>query len=268
MTSICPPGPSGRLRFTVLGAFSATVDGRPARLGGRRPRSLLAALLLGEGAVVPEERLVAAVWEDCLPEKPRQAIHTHVAELRKELEPGRQAGERPAVLLRGPAGYALAVTVAAVDARRFTALVLAAEDAAATGDPGRAVELADLALGLWHGPAYADLADSAFLVPEIGRLDELHLIARETLVSGRLALGQHLLPLIESRALTAEHPLRESAWALHALALYRSGRPAEALQALATARGLLREQLGTDPGPELARLTQRVLAHDPALLGR
>ncbi|WP_457033057.1 AfsR/SARP family transcriptional regulator [Kitasatospora sp. P5_F3] len=263
MTLNCPASTAEHPRLSVLGPLSATVHDRPVRLGGPRPRALLAALILAEGALVPEEQLIDAVWGDNPPEKPRQAVQTYVSDLRRVLEPGRRAGEPPAVLLRGPSGYALAIGAAAVDAREFAELVFAADS---TGSPGRALELADRALGLWNGPAYADLMDAPFLAAEIGRLEELRSIASERRVSARLALGDHRVSLVESRALTTEYPLRESGWALRALALYRCGRPAEALQILGAARRLLRDQLGTDPGPELSRLTQRVLAHDPALL--
>ncbi|WP_267286671.1 AfsR/SARP family transcriptional regulator [Kitasatospora acidiphila] len=170
------------------------------------------------------------------------------------------------MLRRRPAGYALAVDPWAVDARRFGELVLAAHRASTIGQPAEARSWADQALGLWTGPAYADLADARFLCAEISRLEELRSLAREVRVAARLALGEHRLSLLESRALTTEYPLRESGWALWALALYRSGRQAEALEALGAARRLLREQLGADPGPELTLLTQRVLAHDPVLL--
>jgi DNA-binding SARP family transcriptional activator len=253
------------VRITVLGPVGATVQGESARLGGRRPRALLAALLVADGDLVPEEQLIDAVWEDRLPAKPRQALQTYVADLRRALEPDRRARQEPTVLLRHPAGYALAVGPERVDTRRFVDLVAAGVAAATAARPAEALAQVDQALRLWRGPAYADLADSRFLRPEIGRLEECRSLAREIRVAARLGLGEHRQALLESQELTVDHPLRESGWALRVLALYRCGRQAEALQTLGTARRVLREQLGADPGPELARLAERVLVHDPAL---
>ncbi|MFJ5229465.1 BTAD domain-containing putative transcriptional regulator [Kitasatospora sp. NPDC088391] len=249
----------------VLGPVAATVGGSGVRLGGPRPRAVLAALAAGGGTVLPEQELIDAVWQDRLPARPRHALHTCVADLRRVLEPERPAGREAAVLRREPGGYRLVLPAAAIDARRFAALVESAGHEHRAGRPEGAVAAVDLALALWRGPAFADLAHLQFLAAERWRLDELRCTARELRATALLALDAHHLAVAECARLTAEAPLRESGWALRARALYRGGRQAEAAAVLHTARRILREELGVRPGPELARLTERVLLHDPAL---
>ncbi|MEU9132754.1 AfsR/SARP family transcriptional regulator [Kitasatospora sp. NPDC048540] len=252
----------------VLGPIGATVRGIRAPLGGRRPKTVLAALILARGALVSEEQIIDAVWEERLPDKPRQALHTYVADLRRALEPWRCARQTPVVLLRHAGGYRLELGRDALDSARFARLVLGGASAAADGHPAEALAHVEAALRMWRGPAYADLAGLRLVQAETARLAELRSTAREIRVAARLALGEHHLTLADSEELTADYPLRESGWALRAQALYRCGRQAEALAVLGSARRLLREELGVDPGPELARMTERVLAHDPALQWR
>ncbi|GGQ87068.1 AfsR/SARP family transcriptional regulator [Kitasatospora griseola] len=249
----------------VLGPMAATVGGTRVRLGGPRPRAVLAALVAAGGATVPEQYLIDAVWDDRLPARPRHALHTCVADLRRALEPHRPAGHAPSVLRHGPGGYRLSLAPDAVDARRFAALVEHAGAAARAHRPHDALTSADRALSLWRGPAFADLAHLPFLDPERWRLTELRCAAREIRANALLTLDAHHLAVAECALLTTEAPLRESAWALRARTLYRSGRQAEAAAVLHTARRTLRDELGVHPGPELAHLTQRVLVHDPAL---
>ncbi|MDH6110516.1 DNA-binding SARP family transcriptional activator [Kitasatospora sp. MAP12-15] len=251
--------------INVLGPVEARVRGTRAALGGRRPKAVLVALLLAHGGLVGEDQIIDAVWEDQPPDKPRQTLHTYVADLRRALEPQRRAREQSTVLVRHAAGYALAVEPEAVDTHRFTALVGQAAAAAGAERPAEALACADRALALWAGPPFAELADARFVRAEISRLEEWRSLARELRVAACLALGDHRLTLVETEALTTDYPLRESGWALRTLALYRCGRQAEALATLRAARRVLREELGVDPGPDLATLTGRVLAHDPAL---
>ncbi|MFB7665886.1 BTAD domain-containing putative transcriptional regulator [Kitasatospora sp. NPDC056138] len=249
----------------VLGPITAAVDGDRVQLGGPRPKAVLAALVLARGDLVTEEQIIDAVWEERLPGKPRQALHTYVADLRRALEPRRGARQTPSVLLRHAGGYRLAVSQDAVDSARFVNLVRAAAHARVEGRPDEALAHADRALRLWHGPAYADLNGLRFVQAESGRLAELRSTAREIRIAALLAQGAHHLTLADSEELTAEAPLRESGWALRAQVLYRCGRQAEAVAVLGSARRVLREELGVSPGPELARITERVLAHDPTL---
>jgi DNA-binding SARP family transcriptional activator len=256
---------TAELRINVLGPIRVTVGGDRVELGGRRPKAVLVALLLAGGKLVGEEQIIDAVWEGAPPAKPRQALHTYVAGLRRALEPDRPARRPARVLLRDTAGYALAVTSAAVDAHLFTTQVAAAGAAYRASRPTEALACADRALALWNGPAYAELSEARFVRGAIARLEEWRSLAREVRVAACLELGDHRGCLVETAALTADHPLRESVWALRALALYRSGRQAEALDVLGKARRTLRDELGADPGPELAGLTTRILAHDPQL---
>ncbi|MFG2692666.1 BTAD domain-containing putative transcriptional regulator [Kitasatospora sp. NPDC051984] len=249
----------------VLGPMAATVDGVRVRLGGPRPRAVLAALAAAGGAVVPEQDLIDAVWEDRLPASPRHALHTCVADLRRALDPHRPAGRESAVLRHEPGGYRLRLAPDALDARKFAALVERAGTAHRAHRPTEALAATDLALVLWRGPAYADLAHLAFLDPERWRLTELRCTAREIRAWALLTLDAHHLAVTECALLTTEAPLRESGWALRARTLYRSGRQAEAAAVLHTARRTLRDELGVHPGPELAHLTQRILIHDPTL---
>ncbi|MFD7640794.1 BTAD domain-containing putative transcriptional regulator [Kitasatospora sp. NPDC059795] len=249
----------------VLGPMAASVDGTPVRLGGPRPRAVLAALVAAGDAVVPEQHLIDSVWEERLPANPRHALHTCVTDLRRALEPGRPAGHPSSVLCHGPGGYRLRLGPDALDARRFAALVERAGTAAGVRRPAEALAAADRALALWRGPAFADLAHLAFLDPERWRLAELRCTAREIRAAALLALDAHHLAVTECALLTTEAPLRESGWALRARTLYRSGRQAEAAAVLHTARRTLRDELGVHPGPELAHLTRRVLVHDPTL---
>ncbi|MFJ5921442.1 BTAD domain-containing putative transcriptional regulator [Kitasatospora sp. NPDC092948] len=248
----------------VLGPMAATTDGARVRLGGPRPRAVLAVLAAAGGAVVPEQDLIDAVWEDRLPARPRHALHTCVADLRRALEPHRPAGRESSVLRHEPGGYRLRLAPDALDARRFAALVERAGISART-HPAEALAAADLALSLWRGPAYADLAHLVFLDAERWRLTELRCAAREIRASALLTLDAHQLAVTECALLTTEAPLRESGWALRARTLYRSGRQAEAAAVLHTARRTLRDELGVHPGPELAHLTRRILIHDPTL---
>ncbi|GAA2742058.1 MULTISPECIES: AfsR/SARP family transcriptional regulator [Kitasatospora] len=249
----------------VLGPITATVNGAGARLGGPRPRAVLAALVLARGELVTEEQIIDAVWEEDLPDRPHRALHTYVAGLRRALEPGRGARQESSVLHRHPGGYRLVLDQDVVDAHRFAESVRAAAWAGAEGRPQEAVAAADRALRLWRGTAYADLGGLRFVQAERARLAELRSTAREIRVAALLDLGAHHLTLADSAELTAEAPLRESGWALRAQALYRCGRQAEAVAVLGSARRVLREELGVSPGPELARITERVLAHDPTL---
>jgi DNA-binding SARP family transcriptional activator len=247
-----------RVGFGVLGPVTAwygTGDvapdgpGDPVALKGPRHRAVLARLLIARRHVVPVTRLVEDLW----PEPPPGAVgavRTFVAALRRALEP-RRPPRAPARLLvtEGP-GYALLADPATVDAWRFEHALAAA----GTLPPAEALARLEEALGWWRGPAYADFADEPWTRTERSRLTELRLHAVERRAEAQLALGRaaEAVPGLDAHA--AEHPWREDAWRLLALALYRAGRQADALAVLRRARALLVEQLGLDPGPGLRRL--------------
>ena len=232
--------------FGVLGPVVAWDDaGQPVALKGPRHRAVLARLIIARGRVVPATRLVDELWVDP-PEGALSAVRTFVAALRRALEPER-APRTPATLLvtEGP-GYALRTD--AVDAWRF-------EDAVRSPAVSELTE----ALALWRGPAYAEFADEGWAQGERSRLTELRLRAVERLGEARLAVGLAAEAVPELDAHVTEHPWREDAWRLLALALYRTGRQGDALAVLRRARAMLVDQLGVDPGPALSRLETDIL---------
>lgn len=250
-----------RVLFGVLGPVTAEDrHGGPVALKGPRHRAVLARLLVARRRVVPVDRLVADLWAEP-PPGAVGAVQTFVAALRRALEPDR-APRTPARLLvtEGP-GYALRAAPEAVDAWRFET----AADEAARLPPARALRRLDEALELWRGPAYADFAREEWVRGERARLAELRLRSVERRAGAQLAVGLAAEAVPDLDAHLADHPWREDAWRLLALALYRTGRQGDALAVLRRARATLVEQLGLDPGPALRRLEADVLAQDPAL---
>ncbi|GAA1976356.1 AfsR/SARP family transcriptional regulator [Kitasatospora viridis] len=247
--------------FGVLGPVAAW-DGAGGALAlkGPRHREVLGRLLVARRRVVPVGTLVADLWTEP-PAGAAGAVQTFVAALRRVLEPDRPPRAPAALLVTDGPGYALRAASEAVDAWRFEAAVGAAERL----PPERAAVLLAEALGWWRGPAYAEFADRRWARAERSRLLELRLLAVERLAGARLALGAAELAVPELEAHLTEHPGREQAWRLLALAVHRTGRQGDALAVLRRARRTLAEQLGLDPGPELRRLEARMLAQDPGL---
>jgi predicted ATPase/DNA-binding SARP family transcriptional activator len=211
---------------------------------------------------VPAARLIDDLWGTELPVHPAGALQLKVSRLRQALEAG-EPGSGALVTFRS-SGYLLQVGHDALDEHRFAALV---ERAGAASDPrDRAGLLAD-ALGLWRGPPLADFAGALFAQPAIARLEEQRLAALEEQAEARLALGEHSLLAGELSELVARHPLRERLRGAQMLALYRSGRQAEAVESYTGLRGMLAADLGLDPGPALAALYQAMLEQAPALQG-
>lgn len=250
------------LRFTLLGELTASYDGRPLDLGGRRQRAVLAVLLLARGDVVPAEALADAVWGPECPADAASALQSYVSHLRRSLQPDAPARARSGVIVREGPGYAVRRPPEAVDAWRFEALLAASE---ATDRPEEAVERLREALALWRGPALVEYADEPWAEAAIARLTGLRAVARERLVAARLRLGDSAILVPELEAMVAEEPLREERWRLLTLALYRAHRQADALAALRRARARLAEELGVDPGPALRELEADVLAQSPSL---
>ncbi|QUX27393.1 winged helix-turn-helix domain-containing protein [Nocardiopsis akebiae] len=248
------------MRFGVLGPVRAFTDGgRAVPIPERKARVLLAALLAHRGWPVSADRLVEWLWADGpRPGSPGRALQRKVWALRRALEEA-EPGARELVRHRPP-GYLLDVPPASVDAERFQLLADAARDAAA---PRERVRLLTEALELWRGPAYADVADEEFARPAAARLEERRLGALEEHALVRLDLGEHRGVTGPLGALVAEHPLRERLVAAYMRALYEGGRQAEALAAHTALAGRLREELGVDPGPEVAELHGRILRHQP-----
>jgi predicted ATPase/DNA-binding winged helix-turn-helix (wHTH) protein len=237
------------VEFGVLGPLEVRVAGQPVKVPGARQRALLAALVLRRGTVVPFDRLVDDVFGEQPPDEARNALQTYAARLRQAL-----GAAAAAVVTRAP-GYVLDVAREAVDVERFTALLALAREAQ---EPAAALALLDQALALWHGPAYAEFAET-FARGEALRLHELRLAAQED----RAALLVRLSRLAEAtaalEAIVAEEPWRERAVELLVTALAQAGRAGRALAAYSHHRERLRDELGLDPSPRLQRLEEQVL---------
>jgi DNA-binding SARP family transcriptional activator/ABC-type branched-subunit amino acid transport system substrate-binding protein len=241
--------------FRVLGPLEVINGGEPLSLGGARQRAVLAYLVLEANRVVPTTRLIDQIWGDEPPDAARQALFAYVSRLRKLLGPGR--------IQARPPGYVLWAERHEVDALRFTDLVDEAYHASADRE-AVAARLAE-ALELWRGATLSDLAGYDALRPAMARLEELRIAALEDRMQAEIDLGRHRGTVPQLEELTREHPLRERLWGQLILALYRSGRQADALAAFHRARRTLLEELGIDPSQPLAQLHQRVLRQDPDL---
>lgn len=249
------------LRLRVLGELTATRDGEPIDLGGRRQRAVLAGLVVMRDQPVPADRLADWVWGETLPANSTGAVQAYVSHLRRRLQPEASARQRDGVIASTGAGYVLRLGPDSVDAWCFERAV----DDAAGMAPARAAQALESALGLWRGMPYAEYAGHSWVEAEIVRLTELRGVARERLLAARLELGDAAVLVGRLESLVAEDPLREEPWRLLVLALYRSHRQADALAALRRARTTLAEELGVDPGPALRALEAEVLAQSPTL---
>jgi DNA-binding SARP family transcriptional activator len=261
-----------QVRFQLLGpvrAWSRGPAGAAAAeaeidLGPGKQRAVLAVLLLGEGAAVPTSRILDAVWGDDPPANGLNVVQKYVAGLRRALEPARSPRAQSQVLTLTEAGYLLAVDARAVDTELFDATVTAAVAALRAAQPDDAASLARDALGLWHGEPLAGLAGSWFAARRARLLDGRGL-ALETWATAELELGHHERLTPELRRLVDEFPLRERLRELLMLALYRSGRRAEALAVFRDTREFLVDEIGAEPGAGLQDLFGRMLRSDPAL---
>ncbi|MCP2337412.1 BTAD domain-containing putative transcriptional regulator [Actinomadura rupiterrae] len=240
----------------VLGAFAAEVDGAVVHLGGPRQRGVLALLVAARGQVVPVDRMIEDLWRGEPPARALMSLQAYVSNLRRLLEPGRPPRTPARMLVSASPGYALRMPPESVDAWRFEDLL---DRARTDADPRAARARLAEALALWQGPAFAEVADEPWAAAEKARLDELRLVATELHVAAGLRLGDPAAVVPEAERLTRDEPLREEGWRLHALALWSSGRQADALATLRRARAVLAEELGLDPGPDLAALEDAIL---------
>jgi predicted ATPase/DNA-binding SARP family transcriptional activator len=247
------------VEFHVLGSLEVVGAEGPLDLRGARERAVLAYLLVHLGRSVSAEEIVDAVWDD--PQRPSaiRSLHARISRLRRMLEPTR-AAVSASVVVRDGAGYRLAVDDEDVDAKRFERLVTEARDA----EPPEALARADAALRLVRGEPYSDFVYLDFAQPEIRRLAELELQARELRLSALLELGREREALLDLEPLVEQNPLRESLARLLMLALYRSGRHVDGL---AVYRGLVERlrELGLEPDEESRRLERQMLHHAPEL---
>ncbi len=242
------------MEFHILGPFEVVEHGRPIELGGGRQRALLALLALHAGEALSSDRLIDELWGEQPPETATKIVQVYVSQLRKAL--GREG-----VLVTRPPGYLLRLEPGALDLHRFERLVAEARHA----EPALAAAKLREALSLWRGSPLADFAYESFAQGEIARLEELRLAALEDQVEADLVLGRAAEVISQLESLVAAHPLREQPRGQLMLALYRTGRQAEALEVYRQGRRLLDEELGLEPGEALQQLERAILQHDPAL---
>ncbi|WP_370968634.1 BTAD domain-containing putative transcriptional regulator [Amycolatopsis sp. cg9] len=252
------------LRVGVLGPLRAWRGAAEIGLGPARQRAIFAVLAVNAGRPVPRAELIAGVWGDAAPASVEGSVHTYVSGLRRALEPDRSRWSAASVLVSDPAGYSLLLAEDALDAAVFERHREHARRHFDGGDPRAAVEELDAALALWQGEALSGVP-GGFAERHREYLAELRLNTLERRAEAVLALGGHLDLAPELAVLAGEHPLRESLRESLMLALYRSGRHADALDVFRDARATLVEELGVEPGPALQRLHQRILAQDPGL---
>ena len=249
--------PEGKREFRILGPFEARENGRALAIGTGKQRALLALLLLDAGDVVSTDRLIDALWGERPPASALNSVHIYVSQLRKVLGEG--------CLITSGHGYLLALEPEQVDLGRFERVLGEGRELLAAGEAKRASEVLREGLALWRGPPLADLASEPFAQGEIARLEELHLEALEERIEADLALGRHGRLVPELGALVRANPLRERLRAQLMLALYRSGRQAEALETYRQARTTLVEEVGLEPGRRLQELERAILSQDPTL---
>ena len=251
---------SGPMRCGLLGSVEVVDgDGRIVELGGRQPRVVLGLLLLARGRAVTADALVDAIWGERPPSSAQGTVQSYVSRLRRALE-------RCGMTLRlDEVGYVLDRGGAQLDVVRFEELADEGRRRLDRGDPAGALEVLTAADALWRGPALGELRDLPAVAAIAAGLEERRVVAREDRLAAELALGRHELVIGELAALAATHPLREGVHAKHAIALYRSGRQAEAVRALAAAASVLRDELGIEPSRSLRDLEVAILGQDPAL---
>jgi DNA-binding SARP family transcriptional activator len=245
------------MEFKVLGPLEVCEGTRSLAVGRGKERALLALLLLHANEVVSKDRLIDALWGESPPPTAPTALQVHVSKLRKTLGAAR-------IVTRAP-GYVLELQPEELDLHRFERLASEGASTLARGNAERAAGLLREALSLWRGHPLADLAYEAFVQPEVLRLEELRLAALEQRIDADLALGRHAQLVGELERLVAEHPLREGLRGRLMLALYRSGRQADALEAYHAARRALVDELGLEPGTGLQELERAILRQDASL---
>ena len=234
-------------------------DGSSVGVGSGLERTLLAALAVNAGLVVPTGELIDGLWESGPPATARHALQVHVSSLRQRL------GVSPSPLEARPSGYVLKLGPGQLDTERFESLAATGRAELASNQPARAADVLEAALAVWRGPALADVSGDRITGTEVARLSEARRATEEDRLDAELASGRSSSAAAMAEALAGAEPLRERRWGQLILALYRSGRQAEALRRFVQVRDLLRDELGVDPGPALRELHGKVLGHDPGL---
>ena len=255
------PNDPQSLDVRILGPLEVHAGRRRLTFGGERRGALLALLLLNANRVVSTEQMIDELWGEEPPGSGAKAVQVRVSQLRKTFA---DAGIGGLVVTRPP-GYVVELIPDQLDLHRFERLVTESDGALAASDPARAAELLREALALWRGSPLAEFVSAPFARAAAARLEELRLGAVERRIEADLALGRHADLVGELESLTAEHPFRERLRAQLMLALYRSGRQADALETFRAARRELRDELGLEPSAALQDLERAILRHDPEL---
>jgi DNA-binding SARP family transcriptional activator/ABC-type transport system substrate-binding protein len=257
------------MHFRILGPLEIEDGPRRLRLAGHQQRALLALLLLRANEVVPVDEIIEDLWGADPPASATKSVHALISKLRRRLENGAAGAGTDAaensVLLTRPHGYVLTVADGELDLHRFQSLMEEGRGALAAGQAPEAADRFRDALALWRGPPLAEFAYDSFAQVEIARLEELRLSGVEERIEADLRLGREDDLIHELEALVATHPLRERLRGQLMLALYRSGRQAEALDVYQRTRKALVGELGIEPGSALQRLEAQILNHDPVL---
>src|SRR5256885_4666249 len=255
--------------FRILGHLEVSDEGRPVRLAGSKQRALLAMLLLHANEPVSVDTLVDELWSDDPHESAVKNIQVQISRLRRVLEgeqrPNGSGGAPSSVVVTRPHSYLIRVEPEQLDVQRFERLVEEATDELAGEAPLVAEAKLLEALELWRGPPLADFSFDSFAQPAIARMDELRLAATELLIAAQLELGRHAEVIGRLGTLVADYPYRERLLEQLMLALYRSGRQADALAAYQHARRALVDELGIEPGADLRQLEAKILRQDPSL---
>ncbi|QFZ21148.1 AfsR/SARP family transcriptional regulator [Saccharothrix syringae] len=247
------------MQIKVLGPLEVTRDGRPALPSAAKPRQLFAFLTLRAGQVVPAPTLVEELWGDRPPRSARTTLQTYVMQLRRAL------GDAREVLTTRFGGYLLDVPPEAVDVHEFERLARAGRRAGEAGDHESAARLLRGALDVWRGRALVDVPTGAPLAIEVTRLEESRLSVVENRIDEEMRVGRHHSLLGELAALTASHPMNEDLCARYMVSLFRSGRRWQALDAFATLRQTLVQELGVEPSARLVELQRDILTADVRL---
>jgi DNA-binding SARP family transcriptional activator/tetratricopeptide (TPR) repeat protein len=255
-------GAGGELEFGLLGPLQVRRGGVAVPVAPGMQRSLLAALLLRGNAIVPVGELAEVLWGAEVPPSALASLRNVVLRLRRSLG---AAGH--ARIVAEPSGYRIRVEPGELDVDRFEALLGAARDAGRAGSHADVAGLLREALECWRGQPLAGVPSELLAVREVPRLEEMRLQALEARIDADVRLGRHAEVIVELRQLAAAHPLRERLHVMLMLALYRDGQRAGALAVYQAARRVLREELGAEPGDDLARLQQQILAGQPAASG-
>ncbi len=251
------------MEVRLLGTLEVFDDaGRLIDVRGVKLRMLLALLALRVGEIVPTTRIIEDLWGEQELQDPLNAVQVVVSKLRRALH---TEHDGRVVIATARSGYSLDLEPESVDAARFVRLSTRGRQLLADGEPAAAADAMSEALGLWRGPALADVLDDDFERGDRTRLDELRMITTEQLIEAQLALGLDDSLIADLERLVSEQPFREHLRALQMLALYRAGRQADALRAFQSARSYLGDELGLEPGRELQQLEAAILRQDPSL---